>query len=196
MTCLCGKNMCYICRKPVESDHSHFYHERVEKDKWVICGLQYKNELLIYLTCWTVSRCPLHTDENIVHTKAVEVAARIILKELKEKKPELLKKIDINKLLPTVEQSNESQMGNLSNVGNVNQLLATIIGQKVEDINNLEDISMFNCFFYSLLYYQDKINILEFWHLITIVCNVYSVYSWYCKLLSAFNLCILEIYYS
>ncbi|KAF0691469.1 E3 ubiquitin-protein ligase RNF216-like, partial [Aphis craccivora] len=51
MICICRKQMCYICKQPVDSSYDHFYGEKVIKNK-----------------------CPMYTDENIVHTTAVEAA--------------------------------------------------------------------------------------------------------------------------
>ncbi|CAI6368556.1 unnamed protein product [Macrosiphum euphorbiae] len=116
MTCSCGKKMCYICRKPVDSNYAHFYHQEVMENK-----------------------CPLYTDENIVHTTAVEAAARLIINELKIKKPELLRNIDINKILPALKKSNNSPNIQESAL-DINKVVATVIGQNVEDINNLKDM--------------------------------------------------------
>ncbi|XP_022167896.1 ATP-dependent RNA helicase DEAH11, chloroplastic-like [Myzus persicae] len=116
MTCSCGKQMCYICRQPVNSNYAHFYHQTVMENK-----------------------CPLYTDENIVHTTAVEAAARLIINELKLKKPDLLKNIDINKILPALKKSNNSPNSQVSAL-DVNKVVATVIGQNVEDINNLKDM--------------------------------------------------------
>lgn len=41
---------------------------------------------------------------HIVHTTAVEADARLIINELKIKKPDLLRNIDINKILPALKQ--------------------------------------------------------------------------------------------
>lgn len=89
-----------------------------------------------------IIRCPLYTDENIVHTTAVEAAARLIINELKLKKPDLLKNIDINKILPALKKSNNSPNSQVSAL-DVNKVVATVIGQNVEDINNLKDMSKF-----------------------------------------------------
>lgn len=77
----------------------------------------------------------------------MEAAARITVNELKEKKPELLGKIDIDKLLPGIKKYNAQV--NWSSIEDVNQLLATVTGENVEDINNLKDMSMF--YFYNQL---------------------------------------------
>ncbi|XP_026812205.1 E3 ubiquitin-protein ligase RNF216-like [Rhopalosiphum maidis] len=116
MTCSCGKQMCYICRQPVDSNYAHFYHQKVMENK-----------------------CPLYTDENIVHTTAVEAAARLIINELKLKKPELLRNIDINKILPALKKSNKLPATQESAL-DINKVVATVIGQNVEDINNLKDM--------------------------------------------------------
>jgi len=84
----------------------------------------------------------LYTDENIVHTTAVEAAARLIINELKIKKPELLKNIDINKILPALKKSNNIPTTQKSAL-DINKVVATVIGQNVEDINNLKDMSEF-----------------------------------------------------
>ncbi|KAE9521827.1 hypothetical protein AGLY_017779 [Aphis glycines] len=116
MTCSCGKQMCYICRQPVDSNYAHFYDEKVIKNK-----------------------CPMYTDENIVHTTAVEAAARLIINELKITKPELLRNIDINKILPALKKPNKIPTTQQSAL-DINKLVATIIGENVEDINNLKDM--------------------------------------------------------
>ncbi|KAL4148747.1 hypothetical protein QTP88_002912 [Uroleucon formosanum] len=46
MTCSCGKQMCYICRQPVDSNYSHFYHQQVMENKWVLLTV---NNLFIIL---------------------------------------------------------------------------------------------------------------------------------------------------
>jgi len=89
-----------------------------------------------------IFRCPLYTDENIVHTTAVEAAARLIINELKIKKPDLLRNIDINKILPALKKSNDSPNMQKSAL-DINKVVATVIGQNVEDINNLKDMSEF-----------------------------------------------------
>jgi hypothetical protein len=89
-----------------------------------------------------IIRCPLYTDENIVHTTAVEAAARLIINELKLKKPELLRNIDINKILPALKKSTKLPATQESAL-DVNKVVATVIGQNVEDINNLKDMSEF-----------------------------------------------------
>ncbi|XP_025200345.1 E3 ubiquitin-protein ligase RNF216-like [Melanaphis sacchari] len=116
MTCSCGKQMCYICRQPVDSNYTHFYHQTVMENK-----------------------CPLYTDENIVHATAVEAAARLIINELKMKKPELLRNIDINKILPALKKSNNFP-ANQESALDINKVVATVIGQNVEDINNLKEM--------------------------------------------------------
>lgn len=94
-----------------------------------------------------IYRCPLYTDENIVHATAVEAAARLIMNKLKVEKPELLKNIDINKILPTLKKSNKVLLQSAQSSSlDVNKLVATVIGQNVEDINNLKDMSKFNFF--------------------------------------------------
>lgn len=89
-----------------------------------------------------IIRCPLYTDENIVHTTAVEAAARLIINELKIKKPDLLRNIDLNKILPALKKSNNSPNIQESAL-DINKVVATVIGQNVEDINNLKDMSKF-----------------------------------------------------
>jgi len=84
----------------------------------------------------------LYTDENIVHTTAVEAAARLIINELKINKPELLKNIDINKILPALKKPNNIPAAQRSAL-DINKVVATVIGQNVEDINNLKDMSEF-----------------------------------------------------
>jgi len=117
MTCSCGKQMCYICRKPMDNTYDHFYHNVIIKDK-----------------------CPLYTDENIVHTAAVEAAAKLIVNELKVDKPELLRNLDIDKILPALKKTSRVKFDNpdASSPIDVNHLVALIIGQNVEDIKNLE----------------------------------------------------------
>jgi len=85
----------------------------------------------------------LYTDENILHSVAVEVAAKYITHELKMKQPELLRKIDIEKILPTIRKSKNLTQIQHTSALDINNLLATIIGQNVEDIHNLKDISKF-----------------------------------------------------
>lgn len=151
MTCSCGKQMCYICRQPVDSNYSHFYHQQVMENKWVLLTVN-NLFIILWLYIWIINntikkytydiRCPLYTDENIVHTTAVEAAARIIINELKIKKPDLLRNIDINKILPALKKSNNPPNIQESAL-DVNQVVATVIGQNVEDINNLKDMSEF-----------------------------------------------------
>jgi len=86
-------------------------------------------------------RCPLYTDENIVHIAAVEAAARLIVNELKVDKPELLKNIDIDKILPSLMNTTNVQSENEYSAVEVNKLVALIIGQNVEDIENLQNMS-------------------------------------------------------
>lgn len=82
-------------------------------------------------------------DESIVHTAAVEAAARLIFNELKAKNPQLLKKIDINKMLPDIKETNGCTFLDVSNA-EMNKLVALIIGQNEEDVQNLKDMSEFN----------------------------------------------------
>lgn len=89
---------------------------------------------LIYL-----KRCPLYTDENIVHATAVEAAARLIVNELKVKQPDMLRHIDIEKILPSL-QRNKTPAEHVSAL-DINRVVATVIGQTVEDIKNLKDMS-------------------------------------------------------
>nr|GFB14184.1 hypothetical protein [Tanacetum cinerariifolium] len=81
----------------------------------------------------------MFTDENIVHATAVEAAARLIINELKITKPELLRNIDINKILPALKNPNKIPTTQQSALA-INKLVATIIGENVEDINNLKDM--------------------------------------------------------
>jgi len=90
-----------------------------------------------------IIRCPLYTDENIVHTTAVEAAARLIINELKIKKPELLRNIDINKILPALKKKSNNSPNIQESALDINKVVATVIGQNVEDINNLKDMSEF-----------------------------------------------------
>lgn len=87
-------------------------------------------------------RCPLYTDENIVHITAVEAAARLIVNELQLTKPELLRNIDIDKILPALKKAKNLPNAEVSAI-DVNKVVATVIGQDVEDINNLKDMSEF-----------------------------------------------------
>lgn len=91
------------------------------------------------LDFWLLIRCPLYTDENIVHTAAVEAAARLIINELKASKPELLRTIDMDKILPVLKNTNQIKLRNsvAYSVTDVDRLVALIIGQNVEDIKNL-----------------------------------------------------------
>jgi len=91
---------------------------------------------------WLIIRCPLYTDENVVHATAVEAAARLIINELKLEKPDLLKNIDINKILPALKKS-KTLSNNQESALDINKVVATVIGQNVEDINNLKDMSEF-----------------------------------------------------
>lgn len=84
----------------------------------------------------------MYTDENIVHTKAVEAAARLILNELKVKQPELLKKIDINKILPELQKTKNTPSPHISALDE-DKVVALLIGQNVEDVKNLQDMSEF-----------------------------------------------------
>lgn len=81
-------------------------------------------------------RCPLFTDENIVHNAAVEAAARLIINELKVDKSELLKNINFDKILPTLKKTYNRDEIRYS-AFDANTLVATVIGQNVEDVNNL-----------------------------------------------------------
>lgn len=89
----------------------------------------------------TIFRCPLYTNENLVHSIAVEAAARLTVAELKASRPELLNKIDINKILPEFKKTNNINDFPNSSVSEVNEFLAKILGQNIEDINNLKDMS-------------------------------------------------------
>lgn len=89
-----------------------------------------------------IIRCPLYTDENVVHSTAVEAAARLIINELKIEKPDLLRHIDLNKILPALKKSKKSS-NNQESALDINKVVATVIGQNVEDINNLKDMSEF-----------------------------------------------------
>lgn len=86
-----------------------------------------------------IIRCPLYTDENLVHTTAVEAAARLIVNELKIKQPDLLKNINIDKILPDIIKS--KKVHGQTPPMDINKLVATLIGQNVEDINNIKDMS-------------------------------------------------------
>lgn len=86
-------------------------------------------------------RCPLYTDENIIHTTAVEAAARLIINELKMSKPELLRNINIDKMLPDIKKNEMNVRQIHASPMDVNKIVATLIGQNVEDINNLKDMS-------------------------------------------------------
>lgn len=90
-----------------------------------------------------IIRCPLYTDESIVHTTAVEAAARLIINELKISQPELLRNIDINKILPDIKKGQKNNNVRQAHVSpmDVNKIVATLTGQNVEDINNLKDMS-------------------------------------------------------
>lgn len=84
-----------------------------------------------------IDRCPLVTDEYIVHIVAVEAAARLIFKELKTTNPGLLEKIDVNKFLPTKNSYRKYKISLLE----INKLVALIIGQDEEDVKNLKYMS-------------------------------------------------------
>lgn len=88
-----------------------------------------------------IVRCPLYTDENIVHATAVEAAARLIMNELKIKQPELLKNINIDKILPDIKKNKINIPRGQVSPMDVNKIVATLIGQNVEDINKLKDMS-------------------------------------------------------
>lgn len=100
---------------------------------------------MYFLSSLPVFRCPLYTDENIVHSTAVEAAARLIIKELKDEQPELLRNINIDKILPELKKT--KVQGTHVSALDVNKVVATVIGQNVEDVNNLKDMSelKFNC---------------------------------------------------
>lgn len=146
MICTCGKQMCYICRQPVDSNYDHFYNEKVIKNKYVLLTTNKLYNIKKCIHLLSIIRCPLYTDENIVHTTAVEAAARLIINELKIKKPELLRNIDINKILPALKKPNKIPTTQKSAL-DINKIVATIIGQNVEDINNLKDMSEFLSYF-------------------------------------------------
>lgn len=84
----------------------------------------------------------MYTDENIVHTAAVEAAARLIVNELKEKQPDLLRNIDIDKILPALNKNKKDPRIHVSAL-EVNRVVALITGENEEDINNLKDMSKF-----------------------------------------------------
>lgn len=77
-----------------------------------------------------------------MHSTAVEAAARLIINELKEKQPELLRNINIDKILPELKKKTNSP-SHTSNV-DVNKVVATVTGHNVEDIVNLKDMSELN----------------------------------------------------
>lgn len=83
----------------------------------------------------------MYTEENIVHTKAVEAAARLIINELKVTQPELLRNIDINKILPELQKKH--RLPHISALDE-NKVVAMLIGQDVEDVKNLQDMSKFH----------------------------------------------------
>jgi len=62
---------------------------------------------------------------------------------LKVDKPELLKNINIDKILPALKKNKKvkSEDEPESSAIDINKLVALIIGQSVEDIKNLKDMS-------------------------------------------------------
>lgn len=90
----------------------------------------------------------MYTDESIVHIKAVEAAARLIMNELKVEQPELLRKIDINKILPELQNTKHKHSPHISALDE-DKVVAMLIGQDVKDVKNLQDMSE--------LYYSKKI---------------------------------------
>lgn len=78
-----------------------------------------------------------------MHSTAVEAAARLIMNELKEKQPELLRNINIDKILPELRKKKTNSQPHTSNI-DVNKVVATVTGHNVEDIVNLKDMSEFN----------------------------------------------------
>lgn len=98
--------------------------------------------MIIIFTCiYTYrdeTRCPIFTDNNILHVATVEALARIISNELMKKNPELLKKINIDEILPLTQHTTNSRP--LSSV--INNVISKAINQNFEDIiNNLRDMS-------------------------------------------------------
>jgi len=90
-------------------------------------------------------RCLLFTDENIVHITAIEATARMIINELKVDKPELLKNINIDKILPTLKNNKNVQFEDTNQYSfvEINKLVALIIDQNVEDVENLQNMIVF-----------------------------------------------------
>lgn len=82
-----------------------------------------------------------------MHSIAVEAAAKLILNELKEKQPELLRNINIDKILPPLNSKHVNKEQKLSPI-DVNSIVALVIGQNVEDVNNLKDLSELIFFFF------------------------------------------------
>lgn len=92
-----------------------------------------------------IVRCPLFTEDNIVHVTAVEATARLTMNKLKKEKPELVKNIDIDKMLPTPSEPKEGQLFKRElDPMRVNTLVAKMTGEDVNDINELKDMSKFN----------------------------------------------------
>lgn len=89
-----------------------------------------------------IIRCPLRTDDNISHVAAVEAACRLTIKNLRETKPDLLSKVDVDKILPPISNTNEEENKEEPSNSMTNQVIASILDEKVERINSLQDMSM------------------------------------------------------
>ncbi|VVC42654.1 Hypothetical protein CINCED_3A016054 [Cinara cedri] len=126
IVCTCGTHICYICKNILSGFYDHFYHLGPIPD-----------------------RCPLYTDENLIHVAVIEAAARLIINELKETKPELLNKVDLNKLLPEIINKKPAvrRRGGhgtpSTSVVIENEVIAKILGEDVEKINQLSDMREF-----------------------------------------------------
>lgn len=89
-----------------------------------------------------------------MHTAAVEAAARLIINELKEKQPELLRNIDIDKILPSLNKTKKNC--SYASALEINKIVALVTGENLEDINNLNDMSEYY-FLIKIKYYYHLI---------------------------------------
>ncbi|VVC38867.1 Zinc finger, RING/FYVE/PHD-type [Cinara cedri] len=117
IVCPCGTSICYICKKIITPIYEHFYHNRIMPNK-----------------------CPLFTDENVVHVAVVEAAARLIIDEMRVTNPNLLIRVNMNKLLPKIKPPQPRRRGDEISVSIDNEVIAKILGENVQKINSLKDM--------------------------------------------------------